>query len=517
MKPDPITFRDEDDARRNVRSGPLGASFLERVPHLMDAAALPRASVARPAAAGATPVDLDDVNNARTLAVLSVPPHSSVLVVGSDSDAVACALRSRGCHVWAIDRDCAATQLAGPWDHGILPGDVETADLDALLGSQRADAILFLDVLEHLRDPAAAIRRAVPLLAPGGKMVLSVPHVAHAATRLQLLAGAFPRSSEGLLDRTHLHFFDRSSLDELLRHAGVRVIDEARVVRSQDEIAIPELLAVFPREAIDLAMTGPDADTSQFVVTVTPGAAGTSPEPMPTLAGTLTERLHRVERSYRRLQQQVGDLDSQMERHRCEADRLREALDEAREGHRRSADALALVNDDLRRSDLQRRQAEEQLARTTDELVRCQLERRFLRDDVLVKDSYLATLRQQAIQLQQSHAEIQAQHQQSHAEIQAQRQQSRAEIRVLTERLGDLTAMHAAEVRRADDLASSNIEIRQELERARQELHRVHASVADTLAQPRYVVADRCNSWARKASFLHPALKHFWAAWHRGR
>ena len=54
------------------------------------------------------------------------------------------------------------------------------------------------------------------------------------------------------------------------------------------------------------------------------------------------------------------------------------------------------------------RQSEEQLARTTNELARCQVERRFLRDDVLVKDAYLATLRQQVAQSQQAHEDLRA-------------------------------------------------------------------------------------------------------------
>ena len=78
-------------------------------------------------------------------------------------------------------------------------GDIETLDLNTFLGPHRADAILFLDVLEHLHDPAAAIRRVLPFLAPGGRVILAARHVAHAAVRLQFLAGAFAPTSGGLL------------------------------------------------------------------------------------------------------------------------------------------------------------------------------------------------------------------------------------------------------------------------------------------------------------------------------
>ena len=235
------------------------------------------ASIAPATLTGTTPLDLDDVNDARSLAVLSVALQSRVLDIGSRSEAVARALAARGCRVWGINIDSAATQLAEPWCEGVMFGDIETLDLNTFLGPHRADAILFLDVLEHLRDPAAAIRRVLPFLAPGGRVILAARHVAHAAVRLQFLAGAFPPTSGGLLSHPQ-HLFDRSSLQELFRHAGVRVIDEARIVRSVEEAGIPLSLSAFPPDAIDVATAGPDADTFQFVVTLAPIGADTDDE-----------------------------------------------------------------------------------------------------------------------------------------------------------------------------------------------------------------------------------------------
>ena len=439
--------------------------------------ALPgRTSVASSTLRESAPLDLGDVNDARSLAVLSVPPQSRVLDVGSGSGAVARALAARGCRVWGIDLDSTSASLAEPWCDGVLLGDIETADLDAFLGPQRADAILFLDVLEHLRDPGAAIRRVLPFLAPGGKVIVAVRHAAHAAVRLRLLAGV-QTISEALLDRPQLHYFDRSAIQELFRNAGVRVIDEARIVRGVEETEISQDLAAFPREAIDTATSEPDADTYQFVLTVAPGTAGTMIERVPTLVRTLTDHLHRAEHDCRRLQARAN------------------ALEAAREEQRRAVEEAAADRLELLRSKLEHHQSEKQLARTTDELMQCQLERRFLRDDVLLKDAYLANLREQVSELQRSHAEV----------------------RVLEERLDNLTFERAAEAKRAADLGRSNLETRQQLERTEQELHRLHTAVATTLSQPRYVMADRCNVWVKKAGFLHAALKRVWVARHRGR
>ena len=83
--------------------------------------------------------------------------------------------------------------------------------------------MVLADVLEHLREPARALRDATDLLREGGRLVLSVPNVAHGALRLALLQGRWSYTETGLLDRTHLHFFTRTSLFELVEGAGLAV------------------------------------------------------------------------------------------------------------------------------------------------------------------------------------------------------------------------------------------------------------------------------------------------------
>ena len=100
-------------------------------------------------------------------------------------------------------------------------------------------AVLAADTLEHMNEPERMLRMIHDALPPGGLLLLSVPNVANLYVRLNLLAGRFPYSDRGILDRTHRVFFTRRYLRELLAKSGFRIEREGAS-------AIPLPLA-FPR------------------------------------------------------------------------------------------------------------------------------------------------------------------------------------------------------------------------------------------------------------------------------
>lgn len=85
------------------------------------------------------------------------------------------------------------------------------------------DLVVLADVLEHLPDPLRAMRNVHSLLNPGARVVISVPNVAHVSVRAQLLFGRFQYSPRGILDSTHLRFFTRRSVKELLKNSGFTI------------------------------------------------------------------------------------------------------------------------------------------------------------------------------------------------------------------------------------------------------------------------------------------------------
>lgn len=121
-----------------------------------------------------------------------------------------------------IELSEVAARKAGEVADRVIVADFERDEL--VFQDASFDCILCLDVLEHLQDPWGALGRLAVWLRPGGTVVISVPNVRHKSVILDLvLRGRFDYQDSGILDRTHLRFFTRSSAEALVRSAGLAV------------------------------------------------------------------------------------------------------------------------------------------------------------------------------------------------------------------------------------------------------------------------------------------------------
>jgi SAM-dependent methyltransferase len=126
-----------------------------------------------------------------------------------------------------------------------LPAGVRfiEADLDAGLPAALAqpfDFIICADVLEHLKEPEGFLVSVAGVLAPGGRLVASLPNSGNIYFRLNVLMGRFPAHDRGLFDRTHLHFYMWRGWKELFGNAGFRV-ESVRPTTVPFSLAFPRL------------------------------------------------------------------------------------------------------------------------------------------------------------------------------------------------------------------------------------------------------------------------------------
>lgn len=127
-------------------------------------------------------------------------------------------MHERGGQATLLEQNPIMASVARQQGLTVLEGDFRDINL-----SERYDCVAFLDVLEHIPDPLAALIKARQALKPGGRVLLSVPNVGHWSVVWDLLEGRFDYIPVGILCATHLRFFSRSGLQTLLDDAGLCV------------------------------------------------------------------------------------------------------------------------------------------------------------------------------------------------------------------------------------------------------------------------------------------------------
>lgn len=163
--------------------------------------------------------DASDSSHQQVLAWLADAPPGRVLDLGCSDGALAGRVRGLGHEVTGVDLE----KLDGV---GERVDRFFEADLD--LGVPREvgggyDVVLLADVLEHVRRPEELLREARERLAPGGRVLVSVPNFGHWYPRLRVAAGRFDYDRRGILDAGHVRFFTRRSFERLLSRGGLRI------------------------------------------------------------------------------------------------------------------------------------------------------------------------------------------------------------------------------------------------------------------------------------------------------
>lgn len=156
------------------------------------------------------------------LALGLIDDKSRVLDIGCATGCFAKELKKKKCVAWGVDKDKAAIKKAAKFCQRVVIGDLD--DNHPLSAPKKYfDYVIILDVIEHLLHPEIILMAIKSHLKNDGRVIISVPNIAHASIRLMLLRGEFRYTSLGILDNTHVHFYTRSTFSDLLKNAGLLV------------------------------------------------------------------------------------------------------------------------------------------------------------------------------------------------------------------------------------------------------------------------------------------------------
>ena len=154
----------------------------------------------------------------------ALPRERNVLDVGCGSGVHGEEMkRIHGHRVVGVDLSESSIEKARTRLAEAYVADVTRPELYPFFGKRQFDVILFSDILEHLYDPMDVLTRHYKLLAPGGRILISLPNIAIWNVRLELMVGRFEYQDTGTLDRTHIRFFTRKTFRRFLGEAGLTV------------------------------------------------------------------------------------------------------------------------------------------------------------------------------------------------------------------------------------------------------------------------------------------------------
>lgn len=184
--------------------------------------------------------DPNDVNNSWNQLYKYVPEGSRVLDVGCSSGNFGHVLiNEKKCDVTGLDIDKEDIARAKKVLTQAFVRNIERDKIDDL---GQFDIVIFADVLEHLLDPLTALEKVKALLKPKGRIVFSIPNMAHASVRLMLLKGFFEYMPIGVLDRTHLHYYDEIEVQHLFAEAKLKIAEISPVTWTYPESKTSEEL-----------------------------------------------------------------------------------------------------------------------------------------------------------------------------------------------------------------------------------------------------------------------------------
>jgi 2-polyprenyl-3-methyl-5-hydroxy-6-metoxy-1,4-benzoquinol methylase len=171
--------------------------------------------------------------------ILALPPGLRLLDLGAAGGHLGRAVRSRCSYLAGVEPDASLPRSA-------REGYDDWREVDAMRAGdwdRPFDVVVCADVLEHLSSPEAMLARIHDWLHPDGILLVSLPNVANVSIRAALLMGRFRYTDRGILDRSHLSFYTRSSARQLLAESGFRVT-ALEPTAMPYELALPALSRV---------------------------------------------------------------------------------------------------------------------------------------------------------------------------------------------------------------------------------------------------------------------------------
>jgi ubiquinone/menaquinone biosynthesis C-methylase UbiE len=150
----------------------------------------------------------------------AIPPARKVLELGCAAGRLGQKYKQLHPETTWVGVDCnpEALQLAAQRLDATFRVNLDSEGLDAV--GEGYDCVVIGDLLEHLKQPERILEKLAQITTGNASLACCVPNMSHVSVLERMLLGDISYEDQGLLDRTHLRFFSRSSLFKMLLDSG---------------------------------------------------------------------------------------------------------------------------------------------------------------------------------------------------------------------------------------------------------------------------------------------------------
>lgn len=188
-----------------------------------------------------------------------VPAPAKLLEIGAGAGALSLRLYRLGYEVHAVDIDARNFDVPQVSFTQVKAEDT----LSAVLGKEKFQVVVAVEVIEHVTSTAKFLREAAALLAPGGYLVLTTPNLCSVYSRLVFLKeGRFYHfQGEDSWKMGHINPVPYFVLEQFANEYGFALVTRRGVgsmpVVDWSRLRLRNLITVVPRLALYCLMGGP--------------------------------------------------------------------------------------------------------------------------------------------------------------------------------------------------------------------------------------------------------------------
>ena len=166
------------------------------------------------------------------------PTASTILEIGCGSGALGRAYKAINpqARYMGIEIETSPAERAKQSLDEVINGNIEMLEIEELKKVfGKVDCLIFGDVLEHLYEPRAVIIKLLQLLQNEGTLLACIPNVQNWEVILNLLSGAWPEREQGIFDRTHIRWFTKRSIIEMMNDLDLVIYEMVPRIFSEEK------------------------------------------------------------------------------------------------------------------------------------------------------------------------------------------------------------------------------------------------------------------------------------------